>query len=81
MMIRGEQIKAARMLLNSGISTLARSASVQGERLLAIEAAGEASSECHILINEALEAGVEFRNRDTAKLKSDIAKRAGQNGR
>ena len=70
-MITGEQMKAARMLLNWDVSTLARTASVDEATVLAMEAGNDAPVEAQTLIQETLEAaGVEFPDRETVRLKT-----------
>jgi predicted transcriptional regulator len=74
-MISGAQIKAARMLLNWDVSTLARSASVQEATIIALEAgsdepASDEPFEARTLIKETLEAaGVTFPDNETVRLK------------
>jgi hypothetical protein len=73
-MISGAQMKAARMLLNWDVSTLARSASVEEARIRALEAASdEPTSDAHearTLIQKTLEAaGVKFPDTETVTLK------------
>ena len=70
-MISGEQVKAARMLLNWDVSTLARTASVDDETVLAIEAGNDTPVQAQTLIQETLEAaGAEFPDRETVRLKT-----------
>ena len=70
-MISGEQVKAARMLLNWDVSTVARTASVHEATALVIEAGNDAPVQAQILIQEALEAaGVEFPDREMVRLKT-----------
>ena len=76
--ITGEQIKAARMLLNWDVSTLARQSGVDNGLIQVFEAGQEGPKGAQALIIETLEiAGIEFPDRETVRLKIASMARAG----